>query len=283
MKETSAYRFGMIAMVAMGSGSAWACDSAYDTGTSCSSGGTAICAGDGSGNWTCNLDDGGTSGAQVWAVYSTELCEDKDYCVWGTTTSSTAFCCRFDISGSSLTINGSEYGDVFNYDYTTSPWDLSLEDYGGGAFYAITYGGEGEDEIYGSNENYYQFFEYLHGGDDDDLIEGDQGNDWIWGDDGYDALGAGGGNDAVSGGGGNDIIYGDDGDDVLCGDDNADTISGGSQTDLIWGGTGTDTMDGQNPTGGSESDQCGYGSGDSDTYTDCTGFIGTRPGNCPSL
>lgn len=283
MKATSAYRFGMIAMVAMGSGSAWACDEDYhDVSISCDTGSGSICSPTGGGAWHCDLDDGGSTGAVVWAVYSTGLCGGNEYCVWGTATSGEAFCCQFDITGDSLTINGSDYADTFIYDYTEGSWDLSLEDDEDGTIHAVTYGYAGEDTVDGSNETNTAFVEEIHGGDDDDIIEADLGNDWIWGDDGYDGISGGGGDDRIAGGAGNDVIYGDAQDDHICGDGDADTIYGGAENDVLWGGLGADTMDGQIHTGGSEADQC-ITDGSDPTPSNCNTASGSRPGTCPSL
>jgi Ca2+-binding RTX toxin-like protein len=97
--------------------------------------------------------------------------------------------------------------------------------------YAIIFGGQGNDVIYGSNGS-----NELHGGDGDDVLFGGNGADLLFGDAGNDILLGGNGADALFGGLGNDFLYGENGADQLDGGDGEDWLFGGNGADLLLNG-----------------------------------------------
>jgi Ca2+-binding RTX toxin-like protein len=97
-------------------------------------------------------------------------------------------------------------------------------------YYAVAYGGEGDDTIYGTNHT-----NHLYGGQGNDVLVGKAYSDYLYG---------GGWSDDVYGGGGNDHIYGDQGDDDLNGEGGNDSIYGGDGNDVLRGGSGDDRMSG---------------------------------------
>ena len=146
------------------------------------------------------------------------------------------------------------------------------------------YGGDGNDDIIGSNLNDYiegdsevseQGDDTVYGMGGNDHIIGGNGNDYLYGDGiigygslntldgadhGDDYIDGGDGNDEIVGGGGNDVIIGGNGDDKLFGDNDSytkermlearyhgsDTIDGGAGNDEIFGGGGDDYLHGGN-------------------------------------
>lgn len=144
------------------------------------------------------------------------------------------------------------------------------------------YGGDGNDDIIGSNLNDYiegdsevseQGDDTVYGMGGNDHIIGGNGNDYLYGDGiighgslntldgadhGDDYIDGGDGNDEIVGGGGNDVIIGGNGDDKLFGDNDSytkermlearyhgsDTIDGGAGNDEIFGGGGDDYLHG---------------------------------------
>ncbi len=134
----------------------------------------------------------------------------------------------------------------------------------------IVFGGEGDDEITGSNVGNDELF----AGSGDDRIFGQGGDDLIYGDEGNDYIDAGSGTDIVYGGVGDDVLYagggagdqlyGEDGDDQLFGSvDGADELFGGSGQDRIYGYAGNDHI-----YGGSGNDILEGGDGDDVIYGD---------------
>ncbi|MEQ8824379.1 MAG: peroxidase family protein [Filomicrobium sp.] len=116
------------------------------------------------------------------------------------------------------------------------------------------YGGDEKDLIAGEDGN-----DTLHGGGNDDEIYGGKGDDDLFGDDGHDAIYgedgedyilAGTGNDHVEGGNGNDIIYLQDGYDFALGGDGHDYIDAGNHDDIVSGDKGNDTILGGNGNDG---------------------------------
>src|SRR5207302_291125 len=81
--------------------------------------------------------------------------------------------------------------------------------------------------------------------DDVDLVAG---NDTIFGGAGDDILHGQRGNDTISGGAGADALYGQRGDDTLNGDAGNDLLSGGAGNDKAYGGEGDDTVIGDQLT-----------------------------------
>lgn len=111
------------------------------------------------------------------------------------------------------------------------------------AGFILVAGGEGNDEIHGSDE----FHDRLGGGPGDDLIYGHGGWDIIGGEDGDDILYGNAGGDHISGGGGKDLIYGGWGEDFLFGGDDIDLAISETpdEADRLYGGPGDDYVVGQ--------------------------------------
>ena len=78
----------------------------------------------------------------------------------------------------------------------------------------------------------------IHGGDNDDTIDGNGGNDTLYGGDGHDKLYGNAGDDTIYGGDGKDAIFGSAGDDIIHGGDGNDSLIGGVGADTIYGGAG---------------------------------------------
>ena len=112
------------------------------------------------------------------------------------------------------------------------------------------YGENGSDRIYGMTGNDYgrgdeigqAFYDYLSGGEGDDVMDGGGGRDTIDGDSGNDTLHGGLGNDILHGGDGNDLVLGENGRDKVYGDNGKDALFGGARDgrDTLWGGAGAD-------------------------------------------
>lgn len=86
------------------------------------------------------------------------------------------------------------------------------------------------DNSNGGNNNFY-------GGEDNDILVGDEGNDFLSGDEGNDLIIDSDGNNTIMGGIGNDVVV------VYS---SANSISGGDGDDAIYLGVGNDTLDGGN-------------------------------------
>ena len=117
---------------------------------------------------------------------------------------------------------------VYQDDYNFYYWDLD-------PLYRLG-GGEEDDSMWGGSQN-----DYINGSGGDDRILG-FGNgggrffDWDW-------LDGGEGNDIISGGAGDDWIFGGGGDDKLYGDAGNDILVGGTGKNIINGGDGFDRVD----------------------------------------
>lgn len=279
------------------------------TSAACNAPGNAVCQSTGGTSVIeCDLTrESGNVGGTITAVLNTSgsLCSGSaDYCIWGTESTGTAFCCEFNATTEgSLLVIGTVYDDTVSFQYSTSD---NLSDYGySGTFVGQVNGNAGDDTITGSRNtdtaNYNDNLngnggldtingdagdDDIDGGDHDDIITGGPGADTIFGQDGADTITGGAqddllygnaGADLIAGSAGADTIRGDDGEDTLCGDSENDDIAGGIDNDTLWGGTGTDNGNGGSPTGGGTGDTC-----DVDVPTDCetTGAF-SRPSTCP--
>lgn len=102
------------------------------------------------------------------------------------------------------------------------------------------YGGSGDDTLYGSNYTTGGTYDTIHGGTDDDYLNGRDGDDVLLGDGGVDEHRGGDGDDYLKGDGALDTFYGEDDDDILC------TRDGVTETVIEAGGGGADEcyMDG---------------------------------------
>jgi len=151
-------------------------------------------------------------------------------------------------------------------------------------FPLLAFGGNGDDEIRGTNV----WPDHLWGGAGDDDMNGRGGDDTLNGEAGDDELGSecpgftddpgndrmngGNDNDEIGGGGGNDILNGDSGNDKVNGGDGNDACNGGEGNDTLHGNDGndnlTDTATG--PGGGADTDKA-YGDAGDDTINTADG------------
>jgi Ca2+-binding RTX toxin-like protein len=93
--------------------------------------------------------------------------------------------------------------------------------------------------------------DYLAGGAQDDILDGEAGNDTLlggagndqlFGEDGLDKMDGGVGDDYLEGGAGNDSMTGNTGDDTVLGGDGNDSVAGAAGNDYLDGGLGTDIL-----------------------------------------
>jgi Ca2+-binding RTX toxin-like protein len=94
---------------------------------------------------------------------------------------------------------------------------------------AFANGNKGEDTIYGGLGNDFRIL----GGQDTDLIHGDDGNDFVNGNKGNDSVYGDNGDDTVHGGTAQDMLFGLAGNDFMYGDLGNDTMAGGSGADTF--------------------------------------------------
>ena len=114
--------------------------------------------------------------------------------------------------------------------------------------------------MHGGNDN-----DVLVGQDGADSINGGRGDDWIYGNTGDDLLKGGDGNDKMRGGTGDDVMHGDDGDDRMTGSSGNDVLIGGAGNDQMRGGEDNDII-----IGGEGNDQAAGGSGNDIFVADMT-------------
>ena len=266
----------------------------------CNYGGSPICTLTGA-TWECDLTaNGGTDPAEGTIAYG--YATSYDYVAWGDDTSNQPFCCPMTNSAiTTVALLGGPADDVLSFFYLGYNSGYNLDTHTTGIHVnGVINGNGGDDYIDGSGVYSEDYTDYLHGGDDDDTINGwggkdylhgDAGNDimyggdnddFMWGGTGIDTMRGGYGDDTMygendgdlmSGGPGDDIMHGDSGDDIMCGDDGADTMTGNADTDLVWGGLGVDTK------------TCGGSAGDrnDDAVTgSCPGAVLTARPDCPS-
>jgi len=121
--------------------------------------------------------------------------------------------------------------------FSLSDNDLSLQKVAAAIGLGDQPGTDGDDWIFGSNENVVLF-----GGFGNDTISARNGDDAVFGEAGDDSLDGGAGSDALSGGVGDDQIDGNAGDDWVNGGQGDDTLDGGTGSDIVTGGDGNDVF-----------------------------------------
>jgi Ca2+-binding RTX toxin-like protein len=118
----------------------------------------------------------------------------------------------------------------------------------GGANDDVLEGQAGRDLIYGGSGddvlNGYAGDDFLEGGDGADRLYGGEGVDRLVGGLGDDLLDGGEGDDTLLGGDGVDHLSGGDGDDALQGEAGDDVLVGGGGKDSLFGGDGNDRLEG---------------------------------------
>jgi Ca2+-binding RTX toxin-like protein len=153
----------------------------------------------------------------------------------------------FDGGGGSDTVSYQGFGNNINASLETNKATF----FGGsGTFISIEnlIGGNNQDVLTGNDD-----FNLIDGGPSNDEISGRGGNDRLLGGAGFDTLKGEGGNDFLLGGDDKDLLDGGDGFDFLAGDKGNDTMIGGSGddnfqwvdgdgSDLIQGDSGRDNL-----------------------------------------
>jgi len=97
-------------------------------------------------------------------------------------------------------------------------------------------GNNGADRLYGGYEQ-----DQIKGGRGDDKIYGEQDDDRLFGEDGNDKVYGGYDDDLCDGGKGGDSLFGEQGTDTLVGGAGDDYLDGGIENDSMVGGIGNDT------------------------------------------
>ena len=123
------------------------------------------------------------------------------------------------------------------------------------------FGGDGDDIIYGSDSR----AGIISGGNGDDLLYGEGGDDLIYGGAGKDIIYGGDDDDLMYGGSERDIVFGGVGMDRIYGDSGDDTLVGNAGADRLFGGAGNDSLNGNRDAdllfGGDGNDSLFGGSG----------------------
>lgn len=143
---------------------------------------------------------------------------------------------------------------------------------GGGSIYLdmgeasieTAYGGDGDDTF---NATTMDYSVSIYGGAGGDTILGGNESDILSGDNGVDTIQGRIGDDTILGGARADTLDGDAGEDFILGGDNDDVISGGRHDDTLYGGTGVDTIHGNQDDDfiyGARGDDLLYGDGGDD-------------------
>ena len=107
------------------------------------------------------------------------------------------------------------------------------------------------------------------GGESNDILGGTDGAEFTWGLEGDDWIGGGGMDDPLHGGAGADLLSGNMGDDEVEGGDGNDTLYGGPGADTVRGGPGNDYLDegeGHSTVDGGMGDDTLVGGGGPDAF-----------------
>ena len=112
---------------------------------------------------------------------------------------------------------------------------ISINTYASGI--SLVSGGDGKDRVIGTGN--------ILGGGGNDILKvtpGNKENVSIWGGKGKDTLKGGFGSDYLNGGQNDDVIKGNEGRDTLFGGSGSDKLTGGIGDDYVKGGAGNDTL-----------------------------------------
>jgi len=154
-----------------------------------------------------------------------------------------------------------------------------VEGYNVGIAYGVTIenaiGGQDGEMMYGNDANNHIVgnggADFINGGAGQDTLDGGDDNDHIYGN-GLGVAGSADGGDSILGGAGHDYINGNAGNDTISGGDGNDRIQGGQDNDLINGDAGQDQINGNlgNDTvhGGDGNDLLQGGKGDDQVFGD---------------
>lgn len=208
----------------------------------------------------------GDYGGTAWAVLNVggTVCDsDYEYCIFGTESTNTQFCCEWDASDETrLELWGTPQAtDTLYFQYTSGGTTVNLDNWNTSSipvFEGMARGRGVADYIHGSKVSSLTYHDELFGDDGSDTIYGYDGGDEIDGGEDNDFLYGGEGNDTIRGGDGLDELYGGSQDDTLQGDNDNDYLEGGDGSDHLYGGMNEDELN-----GGSAADYC-YGGDDPD-------------------
>lgn len=113
------------------------------------------------------------------------------------------------------------------------------DDVSGGDNHDVVIGNEFANRLFGSNGD-----DAIYGGGGNDYIDGGDNNDFLSGGAGDDTIYASNGTDFLLGDAGNDYLYGGDNNDVLLGGAGDDHLYGEQGDDVLYGGAGNDVLSG---------------------------------------
>lgn len=216
-------------------------------------GGAAICAVDGSGNVTCDLDRNGSSGAvaNTLAYFVLTSTGGTEFLAYGFDGLGAKFCSNSLTMAAAdancareLTVYGSVRPNELKLQDPVQGWHMNCN-------INTVFGEDNEDDVITTSATDTNNYVYTYSGVD--VVHGYAGFDWVEGGGSGDYIWTGGGNDWVYGEEGNDKIktedgadyaYGGDGDDLICGGDGVDNLYGEGGDDLLFGGTSVDMHDG---------------------------------------
>jgi len=221
-----------------------------------SGGGLSVCTQDGTGLVTCSAKGTITHFMSYIGVYDAI---DDGYLFYGVDMQNHDFCCPIDdavtpVTG--VTMSATSNNDILAFIDSGTGDMMETNPATSSAFVAIINGGDGDDNIVGSDSSGTYYFEQLNGDDGGDTIDG------------------GGGNDVIHGGNQNDTIDGGDGNDFIYGDANIDTITAGNGNDQVFAGNGVDYVSGE----GGDFDQL-HGDNDNDVVCDVSGSSNVLTGD----
>ncbi|MCB9759593.1 MAG: hypothetical protein H6739_07105 [Alphaproteobacteria bacterium] len=231
--------------------------------------------------WRCKPDVSSTGqGVSAYLVWDPV---NLEYSSYGTADNGTDFCCTLSNTAGleEVHLYGSDQSDTL-LALSDPANGMNADAYGASMVKGRVFGGNGDDEIHGSDVSSSTYSEHLHGeagadiilgnGGDDlliggtqaDYMDGGDGADDLVGEAGPDVMLGGAGDDVLNGGRGSDSMNGDSGSDHLLGDEGNDFLCGGGYTgipDAFDGGDGPDQICGQaggleTGTGGPKSDKC---------------------------
>lgn len=175
------------------------------------------------------------------------------------------FCCTLnpgDDTVEELILQGTDHNDQLSFQDGGRILDVTFDANTGAALSDLSgeiLGLDGADFVEGSDSRNPDYSEFLHGGDGDDLVDGDEGDDDLCGGEGMDEMYGGDGDDRMDGEGGCDTMSGGDGDDLMSGSADHDAMDGDAGNDHLGGGPGADTLWG----GGDDDLLCGNNGFDS--------------------
>ncbi len=265
----------------------------------CDPAGTDVCTPTPGGLWDCFTAVAGETlgppGATTYTVYDAAgaISGTADsYVTYGVESLGNAFCCSVASGGvNDIFVHSGLDGDTLSLQDTAL--GLELQEGSLGILQARASGGDGNDDIFGSDYAGAAYSEDLsgnnnvdyieaHAGDDDislgnsvDECDAGDGADLVDGGLGFDKIEAGTGDDTVVGGDGSDTVNGDAGLDDINGGLARDFLSGDDDADIVWGGALNDAMCGDASSGGFADVDLDGGTGNDTIWGDDAADAGT--------